>query len=65
MTTHVVYLVMTIAFGADTPKQMASESSMDQCLAVIRLRAAAETGNQRGFWYCQPAVANITLGPRP
>jgi hypothetical protein len=62
--THVVFLVMVILFGTDTPKQMSTERSMDVCMASINRNAAMESGNHRNLWYCQPAVANITLGPR-
>lgn len=62
--THVVYLIMMVALGTDVPRQMATEGSMAACVAWITQRASAETGDHRNFWYCQPAVANITLGPQ-
>jgi hypothetical protein len=61
--THIVYLVMMIAFGTDVPRQMATEPSMESCMAFITQKASIETGDRRSFWYCQPAVANSTLGP--
>jgi hypothetical protein len=62
--THVVYLTMMIAFGTAVPKQMGTEVSMEKCTEVITQIASTEIGNHRNFWYCQPAVANMTLGPR-
>lgn len=71
MMSHVVYLVMMIALGTGmprqalgVPRQMATEASMEKCMADITQHASAETGDHRNYWYCQPAVANRTLGPR-
>lgn len=71
MMSHVVYLVMMIALGTGmprqalgVPRQMATEASMEQCMADVTQHASAETGDHRNYWYCQPAVANRTLGPR-
>lgn len=61
--THVVYLAMML-LQTGQPQQMSAERSMEACTAIINQQASAETGGNRHFWYCQPAVANITLGPR-
>jgi hypothetical protein len=60
--THVIYLVIMLLQGH--PQQMSTERSMEDCMAVINRHASAETGTNRHFWYCQPAIANISLGPR-
>jgi hypothetical protein len=61
--THVVYLAMMLLHTGQ-PQQMSAERSMEACTAVINQQASVETGKNRRFWYCQPAIANITLGPQ-
>jgi hypothetical protein len=55
--THVVYLAFVLAAGADTPKLMGTELTMQSCTAVITHMAALQgaSGNA-GAWYCQPAI---------
>jgi hypothetical protein len=61
--THVVYLVMMMT-ASGAPQQMAEEPTMKACMADIVRSATEERGDNRTNWYCQPAVSNITLGPR-
>ena len=60
--THVVYLNMMMMPNG-VPRQMEADRSMEDCMATITKQAARETGDNRHTWYCQPAVANTTLGP--
>ena len=52
----VVYLAFVLAFGADTPKLMGTELTMQSCNAVIAHMAAMQPPAKAGAWYCQPAV---------
>jgi hypothetical protein len=54
--THVVYLAFVLAFGADTPKLMGTELTMQSCTAVITHMAAMQAQGKGSAWYCQPAI---------
>ena len=58
--THIVYIVMMLTANG-TPQAMGTEATLEMCNTIVAQSASADF--HRTFWYCQPAVANVTLGP--
>jgi hypothetical protein len=63
--THIIYLVMMMS-AHGVPQQMAAEATLEKCQADIQQSATVGLGfiKPGGVWYCQPAVAPVSQGPR-